>query len=161
MLRISLTCALCAILFSSVAFCANTTESNRRERAGQVTEHLQDSVVVATTGSDTSRTIWIGALDHLALFVRYDNREDSINAIVYMDIAPTTQGEKSKFGTHFTVWDSLNSAIVSGAGDSTAFIEVTSPPVWARYGRLRVVGRMPAGDTTKVTTKLIKTYLQQ
>jgi hypothetical protein len=138
---------------------ANETEVNTLT-ASVITENVQDSVTIGATDADTSRVFFLGGSRHIGFFCRYDNRADSINVIVYLDVAPADQDERSIYGTFYTQVDSLSQVLLSGTADVTVYKSVSATiPIWARYGRLRVVGAMVAADTVKVTTKLTKVYL--
>jgi hypothetical protein len=141
------------LLFASgTCFAISRPSTNVIPHAGQVTESVQDSVRLVAAQSDTSGAVWIGAVDILQIFIRYDNRSDSLNCQVHMDISPDADPR------NFVAWQKVDEAFVSGTADSIIFKEIVNPPTGAVYGRLRIVNATAAGDTCRVTTKLTKTY---
>lgn len=149
------------LILPTLVYGAGREESDRVIHTGQQTLNLQDSVKVVGAGADTSRVFWLGAVDLLAVFVKYDNRADSINVTVDLDIAPSSADEKGLFGSDFVYYGTLTRLVQTGTADSLFFQQVAVPPIWARYGRLRVTASMAATDSVLVTTKIIKTYLDQ
>ena len=149
------------LLFVSVAEGASRDESERILHAGQQISNLQDSIDVKGTTADTSRSFWLGAVDNLALFVKYDNRSTTCNIKIDLDISPDNLGERSIFGTNWSFWGTLDEINIGGGAGSVGSFDIPNPPLWARYGRLRVTGYMAVTDSSKVTTKVIRTYLSQ
>jgi len=120
-----------------------------RIEVGQRAYALLDSVQIKGAGADTSRSVYIGGADILGLFARYDNRADSINITLFLDIS---YGDST-----FVQWAPIDTAIVSGVTDSLTFKRISEAPNFAVNARLRVAGAMPATDSSRVTAVLIVT----
>ena len=115
---------------------------------GVVTIALLDTAVLAAAGADTSEAFLVGAVDLAGLFVKYDNRKDSINVVTLLDISP--DGDDA----HWTLWGGLDTALVSGTADSTTHKRVLNFPDWPAFGRVRHQAAAAAGDTVKITTRI-------
>jgi len=123
---------------------------------GQANYNMHKAVASAESApasADTTLGVWVGAVDKIRLYAKYASRNDSINVLIWLDIAPVNDPD------FFVPWAAIDSAIVSGTADTTRYTSIASPPDDALYGRLRTVPRMASGDTVDVTTKMTITRL--
>ena len=125
----------------------------RQLNPGSITEQITDTTAIVANAIDTTRSFSLGALNLLAYYGRYQSRNDSSDFIVALDISPDQNDD------HFLFYDNLDTIDISGTNDTIVYKQITTPPNWALYGRLRIIGGMPAGDTVDVTTFITKTYL--
>lgn len=114
---------------------------------GQSYHTLFDSLQIKGTAKDTSGSFLIGGMDSYGLYVKYDNRADSINVRLTLLVAPYITGP-------FRAYVGLDTAIVSGTADSTTYKKISDVPEWARFGSVEVAGYMAATDSVKVTTAI-------
>ena len=148
------------ILFAASQIYGGDTETDTVSGTVVVTENLQDSVKVGNVDADTSRSFKIGGANYVGFFARLDNQDDDNDIIIWLDVAPIDQDERSIFGSMYVQVDSLIHFQETSVNDFTIYKSVSATfPIWARYARLRAVAVMAAEDTVLVTTKITKTFL--
>ena len=114
---------------------------------------MENARSIVQAGKDTTRGVFIAGVDQWAYYVKYASRNDSINVKIYLDL--------SADGITYKTWRSaaLDSTLVSGTGDIDTLVNITNPPNYAMYARLRVNGAIAAADTVDVTVKWVLTWL--